>query len=233
MSENQTPTKQIKIKIRGAEVPPKLVLYGPNGAGKSMLIRGVLARVVGRGYNGNDIAAMFVDVEGSATSVVKIDEADVIQHGVKIFNRDVVNFRDWGDAAIVNPEVVSRLFIDVYYDKYYDPDRGWRPLSALSYGERRRLAIEAALAAADIILIENFEAGLHVDAVVDLIKQIAERDDVVVAAETHSGLVLKAAMRYGITAYYVEPLARLKRIERLDDSQLFARELSAWNAVVV
>jgi hypothetical protein len=94
------------------------------------------------------------------------------------------------------------------------------------------LAIEAALAGASVVLIENFEAGLHADVVVDLVKQIAESNAVVVL-ETHSGLVLKAAQRYGLTAYYVEPLARLRRIERLDDPQMFALELSAWNAVVV
>jgi len=33
--------------------------------------------------------------------------------------------------------------------------------------------------------------------------------------------------------YYVEPLARLRRIERLDDVQLFQLELSAYQAVVV
>jgi ABC-type arginine transport system ATPase subunit len=229
-AQKTNPQTGIKIKIRGVEAPPKLILYGPNGAGKSLVIRGLLARMVGRGYNGGDMAAMLVDVEGSA-SVVKVDEAGAVQHGVKIFNRDVVSFSDWGDAAVVNPEVVSKLFIDVYYDKYYDPDRGWRPLSALSYGERRRLAIEAALAASDVVLIENFEAGLHVDAVVGLIKQMAEYSGIFVL-ETHSGLVLKAAQRYGIPAYYVEPLAKLKPIERLDDSQLFARELSAWHAIV-
>jgi len=233
MSAQNTQNGKLKIKIRGVEVPRKTVLYGPNGAGKSLIIRGLLSRIVGRGYNGGDMAAMVVDVEGSAASVGKIDEADVAQHGVKIFNRDVVNFSDWGDAAIVDPAVVSKLSIDVYYDKFYDPDGGWQPLSRLSYGERRRLAIEAALAAADVVLIENFEAGLHVDAVVDLVEQIAESDAAVVL-ETHSGLVLKAAQqRYGISAYYVEPIARLKKIERLDDHELFARELSAWNAIVV
>jgi hypothetical protein len=54
-----------------------------------------------------------------------------------------------------------------------------------------------------------------------------------VVIETHSGLVLKAAQRYGLAVYYVEPIARLKRIERLDDPQMFAGELSAWNATVV
>jgi ABC-type branched-subunit amino acid transport system ATPase component len=222
--------REIRIKIRGVEIqiPRKTVLYGPNGAGKSLVINGILAHIVGH----DDLAKMVADVEGSAASVVKIDEVGIVQHGIKIFNRDVVSFDDWSDVAIADPEVASKLYIDVYYDKFYDPDRGWQPLSRLSYGERRRLAIEAALAAADVVLIENFEAGLHVDAVVGLVKQIAESDAVVVL-ETHSGLVLKAAVRFGISAYYIEPIARLKRIERLDDSELFARELSAWNAIVV
>ncbi len=222
-------TREIRIKIRGVEIPRKTVLYGPNGAGKSMIISGILAHIVGH----DDLAKMVADVEGSASSVVKIDEVGIVQRGIKIFSRDIVNFSDWSDAAIVNPEIVNKLYIDVYCDRFYDPDRGWQPLSRLSYGERRRLAIEAALAAdADVVLVENFEAGLHVDAVVDLVKQIAESDAVVVL-ETHSGLVLKAAVRFGISAYYVEPVARLKRIERLDDHDMFARELSAWNAVVV
>jgi ABC-type branched-subunit amino acid transport system ATPase component len=229
MNAQNPNTQNVQIKIRGVELPPKAVLYGPNGAGKSAVIRGILAHIVGY----DDVAKMAVDVEGSAASAVKIDEAGAIQHGVKIFNRDTVSFSDWGDAAIVDPEVVNKLFIDVYYDKFYSLDRGWQPLSRLSYGERRRLAIEAALAAADVVLIENFEAGLHVDAVVDLVRNIAEQHGGVVVLETHSGLVLKAAQRYGISSYYVEPIARLKRIERLDDSELFARELSAWNAIVV
>jgi ABC-type Mn2+/Zn2+ transport system ATPase subunit len=219
---------QIRIKIKGVEIPRKTVLYGPNGAGKSLIVNGILAHIVGH----DDLAKMVADVEGSAASVVKVDETGIVQHGVKIFNRDVVSFGDWSEVAIADPEVVSRLFIDVYYDKFYD-GRGWRPLSELSYGERRRLAIEAALAAdADVVLVENFEAGLHVDAVVDLVNQIAESDAVVVL-ETHSGLTLKAAQRYGVPMFYVEPLARLKPIERLDDSEMFARELSAWNAIVV
>jgi len=236
---NAQTTKNIQIKIRGVEVPPKLVLYGPNGAGKSVAIRSLFARMAGRieavrKLVDVDFASMLVDIgeEPAAPSLIFVTESIIIQHGAKAFNKDVVNFSNWSNTAIVNPEVVSKLYIDVYYDKFYDPDRGWQPLSRLSYGERRRLAIEAALAAADVVLIENFEAGLHVDAVVDLVKQIAESDATVVL-ETHSGLVLKAAVRFGISAYYVEPIARLKKIERLDDSELFARELSAWNAIVV
>jgi ABC-type polar amino acid transport system ATPase subunit len=124
--------------------------------------------------------------------------------------------------------------LEVYYDMARDPDLGWISIRNLSYGQKRRLAIEAALATGDFVAIENFEAGLHVDYVADIIKQMADANSAVVL-ETHSGLVLRLAMRYGFNMYYVEPAkqsVKLKRIERLDDTELFQRELSAYQAVV-
>jgi energy-coupling factor transporter ATP-binding protein EcfA2 len=221
---------QIQIKVRNVQLENKTVLYGPNGAGKSLIIRSILSAITTR--RSIDIGLVEVEAAGPV-SVVAIDESGLKQLGtVNIFNINEFTFADWSGVAVVNPAVARRLYLEVYYDKYYDPDRDWVPLSSLSYGQKRRLAIEAALEAANVVLIENFEAGLHVDAVVDLVKQIAESDATVIL-ETHSGLVLRAAQRYGLATYYVEPLARLRRIERLDDPQMFGMELSAWNAVVV
>ncbi len=223
-------TQTPKIKIRNVQLESKTILYGPNGAGKSFIIHSILSAITAK--RSVDMGLVEVEYAGPV-SVVAIDESGVRQFGVvDIFSLNEIRFADWGGVAITNPAVARRLSIEVYYNLYYDPDRGWIPLSHLSYGQKRWLAIEAALEAASVVLIENFEAGLHVDAVVALIKQIAESNATVVL-ETHSGLVLKAAQRYGIATYYVEPLARLRRIERLDDPQMFARELSAWNAVVV
>ncbi len=220
---------QVKIKIRNTEVENKTVLYGPNGAGKSFIIRSVLSTILTKR---NDAGLVEVEYNGPV-SVVVIDESGVKQLGVAtIFNLNEFTFTDWAGVAVVDPAVVKRLSVEVYYNLYYDPDRDWVPLAHLSYGQKRRLAIEAALAGASVVLIENFETGLHVDAIVDLIKQIAESSATVVM-ETHNGLVLRAAQRYGLAMYYVEPFVRLRRIERLDDPQMFARELSAWNAVVV
>jgi hypothetical protein len=166
-----------------------------------------------------------------------IDEVKARQIGdVKgcgtVFGADTVYFAgDLGAMDVHCPEVARRLYLEVYYDKARDPDRGWIPIRSLSYGQKRRLAIEAALATGDFVAVENFEAGLHVDYVADLIKQIAGSGAAVVL-ETHSGLVLRLAMRYGFNMYYVES-AKLKRIERLDDAELFRRELSAYQAVVV
>jgi energy-coupling factor transporter ATP-binding protein EcfA2 len=135
------------------------------------------------------------------------------------------------DIAVTCPPITGRLYLEVYYDHARDPGLGrWIPLARLSYGQRRRLAIEAALETGDFVAIENFEAGLHVDYIADLIGEIA-RSRAAVVLETHSGLVLRLAMRRGLAAYYVDKEAR--RIERLDDVELFRRELAAYRAVIV
>jgi len=154
----------------------------------------------------------------------------VKQFNVTVFTPDEFNLADW--FAIIDPAVAKRLYLEVYYDRAYDPDRGWIPLKNLSYGQKRRLAIEVALQAASFVAIENFEAGLHADYVAELIKQIAE-SDASVMLETHSGLVLRLAMRYGLNTYHVEEGGVVKPIERLDDVGLFQRELAAYQAVVV
>jgi hypothetical protein len=172
---------------------------------------------------------------GQDLVVWHIDEVKARQVGAvrgcgTVFGGEEARFAGDLELFVVRcPEVARRLYLEVYYDMARDPDLGWIPIRHLSYGQRRRLAIEAALETGDFVAVENFEVGLHVDYVVDLVKQIAE-SDAAVALETHSGLVLRLAMRYGLPAYYIEQGAR--RIERLDDVELFQRELSAYQAVV-
>jgi len=175
------------------------------------------------------------DYWGQGLVVWHIDEVKARQVGVAkkcgiVFGGEETHFAGDLELFVVRcPEVARRLYLEVYYDRSYDPDLGWIPLRHLSYGQRRRLAIEAALETGDFVAVENFEVGLHADYIADLVKQIAESDAAVVL-ETHSGLVLRLAMRYGLHAYYIERGAR--RIERLDDVGLFQRELSAYQAVV-
>ena len=216
----------------------KIVLYGPNGVGKSAIINAMIAAIKPHYRSVETIA---IDKTGLNIQlpncrgdlvVLHIDEVKARQIGDKgcyVFGTDTVYFAgELGLFAVHCPEVARRLYLEVYYDKARE-DLNWIPIRNLSYGQKRRLAIEAALATGDFVAIENFEAGLHVDYVADIIKQMAESDAAVVL-ETHSGLVLRLAMRYGLPAYYIEQGAR--RIERLDDVELFQRELSAYQAVV-
>jgi len=198
----------------------KIVLFGPNGAGKSFIIRKIIE-------NGIEIDDIRIE---KPKAFVHITESRVRQVNVRIFDKDEFDITDF---AIVDPTVARRLYMEAYYDRVYDEDRGWLQIRELSYGQRRRLAIDAALekSGIDLIAVESFESGLHADYIAQLIKEIAESNASVVI-ESHSPLTLKLAMRYGLHAYYVED-GHLRRIERLDDYQLFSRELSAYNAIVV
>jgi ABC-type arginine transport system ATPase subunit len=161
---------------------------------------------------------------------VKARQVGAVRECGAVFGGEETHFVGDLELFVVRcPEVAKRLYLEVYYDRSYDPDLGWIPIRHLSYGQRRRLAIEVALETGDFVAVENFEVGLHADYIAELVKQIAESDAAVVL-ETHSGLVLRLAMRYGLHAYYIEQGAR--RIERLDDVGLFQRELSAYQAVV-
>ncbi|MCC6032299.1 MAG: AAA family ATPase [Pyrobaculum sp.] len=172
---------------------------------------------------GQDLVVWHVDE-------VKARQVGAVRECGTVFGGEEAHFVGDLELFVVRcPKVARRFYLEVYYDRSYDPDLGWIPIRRLSYGQRRRLAIEAALVTGDFVAVENFEAGLHVDYIAELIKQIAESDAAVVL-ETHSGLVLRLAMRYGLHAYYIEQGAR--RIERLDDVGLFQRELSAYQAVV-
>ena len=113
-------------------------------------------------------------------------------------------------------------FGKVYYDMA-QAGGDWISTRELSFGQRRFLAILAALHAGDFVFVENFEAGLHVDYVVRLLETAINMDNVVVL-ETHSGLVLKMAMRRGFKLYKVED-NHVKEIADLSDSALFKREL--------
>jgi len=220
----------------------KVVLYGPNGAGKSALIKAIILSIkphMRHEYTdfttALDKTELRIQLNPDAV-VWHIDEVKARQigeiKGCYVFGASTVHFASEPMlSAVYCPEVARRLYLEVYYDKVRDPDLGWIPIRHLSYGQKRRLAIEAALEAGDFVAVENFEVGLHADYVADLITRMSELDAAVVL-ETHSGLVLKAATRHGFDCYYVEQM-KLKRIERLDDAELFARELSAFQSIVV
>ncbi|MEZ0248077.1 MAG: AAA family ATPase [Thermoproteus sp.] len=121
--------------------------------------------------------------------------------------------------------VVSHYF-NVYYD-LVETEMGWIPLDRLSYGQRRLIVMNIALRLGDVVLIENLEAGLHVDTLADLITVVPHLRSSVVM-ETHSGLAVRLALSRGIAAYYVDG-GEVKKIESLD-LPLFQKELYAYSA---
>jgi energy-coupling factor transporter ATP-binding protein EcfA2 len=188
------------------------------------------------GYTWKSVVTSSDDVWNQELVVWHVDEMAVRQIGhVKgcgiLFGGGEVRLRGDSELFVIRcPEVARRLYVEVYYDKAHDPELGWIPLAHLSYGQRRRLAIEAALETGDFVAVENFEAGLHIDYIADLMDKIAEfKAEVVV--ETHSGLVVKGALRHGFSVYKVEE-GRVRRIMDVTDDKLFRREYEYYQLLV-
>ncbi|ABO08712.1 AAA family ATPase [Pyrobaculum calidifontis] len=104
----------------------------------------------------------------------------------------------------------------------------WTTLSRLSYGQRRAIVILAALELGGYVLIENLESGLHLDLLVYVLNAASVSKGKVIA-ETHSGLALKLAVKYGIQPYYVE-----RSVEKITnfDIKLFKREAEVFSSLI-
>jgi len=195
----------------------KVVLYGPNGSGKSMIIRQMIFERLPH------IKVVHVDERCANFSWLESSKSSICTDNIGALSSVVTT----AAHLYLVPRGTPRgdvLFCDPITDSCIPP-------AHLSYGQRRRLLIEAALETGDFVAIENFEAGLHVDYIADLMFSIAKSKAEVVL-ETHSGLVVRGALRHGFSAYYVTPTG-IKRIERLDDDKLFAQELSALHLIVL
>jgi len=79
------------------------------------------------------------------------------QFNAEIFTPNEFSFANWSNAAVADPAAAKRL-IWRFAATSVMTDVGWIQPSNLSHGQRRRLAVEAALPAADLVAIENFEA---------------------------------------------------------------------------
>jgi len=152
----------------------------------------------------------------------------------------ILNIYDVHDFInmLTEPEFVERVreffkYLDpgitaIYYRKFRD-DGEWLPVELLPYGYKRVIAMLYAIDRYDVVLIEGFEAGLHVDLIREFIDFITEHyKDKVVVIETHLGTLLRFTLMKGWTTYYVsrENIEKLD-LQKLYTTRLFAREIEA------
>jgi len=101
-------------------------------------------------------------------------------------------------------ENLWRLFTSArkfYSDRAKVGDR-WIPINMLSAGERKAMVLIYFAKFTDLLAVETFEGGLHIDTALDLISLLSDEARYVVL-ETHYGLVAGRALEHGWNVYYI------------------------------
>jgi len=107
----------------------------------------------------------------------------------------------------------------------------WIPVELLSYGERKTLALLLASKYSDLIVVEGFEGGFHIDLALDLLSKL---EDKIVVVETHMGVVVGKGFERNWNIYYVEN-GIADRISGPDDllkTKLIQKEAELYTWVV-
>ncbi|BDB98697.1 AAA family ATPase [Saccharolobus caldissimus] len=124
-------------------------------------------------------------------------------------------------------------FEDFYYDSVRI-NKKWIPFKNLSYGQKRFLALNLVIELLksdliDIGLIEDFDASLHVDFIVNFIENLPTDKSILI--ETHSAIGLVRAFKQGFNVYYVAG-GKVNKISDLRrDAPLLSRELEVVTRV--
>ncbi|MEM3836225.1 AAA family ATPase [Pyrobaculum sp.] len=162
-------------------------------------------------------------------SLWHIDEGRAQYVGTRLCDFAPIHIEENFAASVKCPQLAEKLYVPheggfgrVYYDMAQSGG-SWISTRELSYGQRRFLAILAALHSGDFVFVENFEAGLHVDFMVELL-EVAARTENTVVLETHSAFVVRRAPELGFRVYKVEG-GTAKFVHDPKDVELFRREI--------
>jgi hypothetical protein len=102
----------------------------------------------------------------------------------------------------------------------------WIPVELLSYGERRAIALMLEAKYSDLIVVEGFEASLHVDQAIRLLNKLSDKNVIV---ETHMGVLLNTALENRWKVYYVyEGEAMEVTRENILSLDLIRREIESY-----
>jgi len=175
-------------------------------------------------------------IVGDTSYIITRDrKGDIESHIFSIRNTENLK------SMLREPEVVEVLEeffrwleppIEDYYVEYFrEPGSDWLNIVNLAYGYKRALMFLYALEKSDIVTIEGFESGLHIDLMKYILQYINTRyrDKLkVVLIETHNGIPVVYGLNTGWTIYYVtrNNILKLQNYrDLLDRAELFLKEL--------
>jgi len=147
-----------------------------------------------------------------------------------------------GDVRVLlqNPEEVEkveelwRLFTSArrfYYNKVKIEDK-WVPPSLLSAGERKAMTLIYLAKFTDLLIVETFEGGLHIDTALDLISLFSDEAKYVVL-ETHYGLAIGRALQHNWNVYCLSE-GKVHKVTNLRDAarlELLEKEAKIYGSI--
>jgi hypothetical protein len=188
--------------------------------------------VRGVGYMFGDVMVVYNVGEEGSISTLNVDEETVA------LRLNIWDERMWAQFTS-KPHFYEELYesvrwlTDIRYlhGGYALKGDKWTPVELLSYGERKTLALLLASKYSDLIVVEGFEGGLHIDLALDLLSKL---EDKIVVVETHMGVVVGKGFERNWNIYYVEN-GVANRISGPDDllkTELIQREAKLYTRVV-
>lgn len=180
-------------------------------------------------------------------AVVRYDGKIIIgEIGKTPIEIDMWNKHQVEDLLFADPEVVEkmeehwttftnalkfyggRVKIALYENGKHSGFR-WIDFDLLSLGERRTITLQYLAYFYDIVIIEGFEQGLHIDLAMDILKWLNEESKGYLLIETHIGLTILKAISMNWNVYYLDEgkVIKITR-ENLVNIELFRKELNAY-----
>lgn len=224
----------VKVPFKGKEVELDIrrgvnIFYGPNATGKTVLISAIAERLRKQGIE--TVAHVVGDEVTVGDFKFNINDPKAWKELTsEPFLIDDDRFRD--DLRFLLH--ISYLHGGYALRLYYEPEfkAKWVPITLLSYGGRKALALLLVARMADLVVVEAFEGGLHFDLAVELLDALEDYRKYVLV-ETHMGILVTAGLKKGWNVYYVsrDGIIKLTK-DNILETPLFKEEAEALTNLV-
>jgi len=163
-----------------------------------------------------------------------IEVYNIAEPEPKVLTLNIWNQEQWKELTS-NPHTFYEILCDIrdatnikyLHSGYARIGDNWIPIEKLGYGKRKAIAMLLAYKYADLIVIEGYEAGLHVDLAIYMLSKLSDKNVII---ETHMGILLAEALERGWKTYFIhEGEAKEVTKENVFNLGIISKEVKAYS----
>lgn len=168
-----------------------------------------------------------IDEESKTSAELSITSLDEFQEWRELTSSYKLVYESI-EGELLKDYIIDLIGLGPVYNGYiYDSEKDeWYAINKLAYGQRRALMILYALAFSDLVVIEAFDNGLHVNLAIDLL-ELATKMKRKIIIETHTGFLINWFLKEKDErrAYYIEGgISKEITTENIGSQDLFKTE---------